>query len=95
VTALGVVGFACCELLMMRAETPGQFATALKWAHVPLWVVMVPLVGFVRLYLRAGRPWLAWAVCGLRTLAVLLNFLVGQNILLPQDHRRAAHSIPR
>jgi hypothetical protein len=24
-TALGVVGFASCELLMMRAETPGQF----------------------------------------------------------------------
>jgi two-component system, LuxR family, sensor kinase FixL len=43
-------------------------------------VLVVSLVGFVRLYLRIGRPWLAWTVCGLRTLALLLNFLVGQNL---------------
>ncbi|HTO64762.1 MAG TPA: ATP-binding protein, partial [Bradyrhizobium sp.] len=36
--------------------------------------------GFVRLHLRAGRPWLAWSICALRTLALLLNFLVGQNL---------------
>jgi hypothetical protein len=30
----------------------------------------VSLVGFVRLYLRAGRLWLAWTVCGLRTLSL-------------------------
>lgn len=27
-----------------------------RWLHVPLWVVIVSLVAFVRLYLRAGRP---------------------------------------
>ena len=64
----------------MRAETPAQFATALRWLHVPVWVIILSLVGFVRLHLRAGRPWLAWTICALRTLALLLNFLVGQNL---------------
>ena len=32
------------------------------------------------LHLRAGRSWLAWTVCGLRTFSVLLNFLTGQNL---------------
>ena len=68
------------ELWMIRAETPAQFATALRWLQLPVWVLIVSLVGFVRLRLRAGRPWLAWTICALRTFALLINFLVGQNL---------------
>ena len=78
--AIGTAAFAFCELWMMRAGTPAQFATVLKWAHVAVWLIVVSLVAFVRLHLKAGRPWLAWIVCGLRTLALVLNFLVGQNL---------------
>ncbi len=77
---VGVAAFAGCELWMMRAQTPEEFATALRWIHVPTWVVVVSLVGFVRFHLRAGRLWLAWSVFALRTLALLLNFLIGQNL---------------
>jgi two-component system, LuxR family, sensor kinase FixL len=76
----GIAALAGCELLMMRAETPAQFATALRWLHVPTWVIVLSMVGFIRLYLHAGRRWLAWAICALRTLALPLNFLVGQNL---------------
>jgi PAS domain S-box-containing protein len=79
-TAVGTAGMAYCELWMMQAETPGQFGTALRWLHVPAWALLVALVGFVRLYLRAGRSWLAWSFVGLRTLSLLLDFLVGQNL---------------
>jgi two-component system, LuxR family, sensor kinase FixL len=79
-TAVSTAAFAFCELQMMQAETPEEFATTLKWAHVPVWLVTISLVWFVRLYLRAGRTWLAWVVSGVRTLALLLNFLVGQNL---------------
>jgi PAS domain S-box-containing protein len=65
---------------MMRAETPEQFGRALRWGHVPVWVVVLSLVGFVRVYLRAGRPWLAWTTCALRTVSLLLNFVAGQNL---------------
>ena len=78
-TSVGVAVYAGCELSLMLAETPEQFAAALRWIQVPTWVIVVSLVGFVRLHLRAGRRWLAWSVFALRSLALLLNFLVGQN----------------
>jgi two-component system sensor kinase FixL len=65
---------------MMRAESPAQFATALRWLHFAAWVIIVSLIGFVLFYMRAGRPWLAWTVCTLRTFSLLLNFLTGQNL---------------
>jgi hypothetical protein len=61
-------------LALMRAETPEQFGLAVRWRHAPAWVIIVSLVGFVRLYLRAGRRWLAWAIVGVRTLSLILNF---------------------
>ena len=60
---------------MMRAETPAEFGLALRWAQLPVWVTIVSLVAFARLYLRAGRLWLALDGLGLRTLSLLLNFL--------------------
>jgi PAS domain S-box-containing protein len=79
-TSTAIAVYAIIELQLLRAETPAQFATALRWIHVPTWVLTLSLVGFVRFHLRAGRPWLAWTFCALRTLALLLNFLVGQNL---------------
>ncbi len=78
--ASAVVGLAVCELWMMRAATPAEFGTALRWLHVAGWATVLSMVGFARLYLRAGRPWLAWTFCALRTFALLPNFLSGPNI---------------
>ena len=78
--ATGTTAWIFCELWMMRAETPAEFATVLKWGHVAIWLLLVSLVAFVRFYLKAGRPWLAWMFWGVRTLALVLNFLVGQNL---------------
>ena len=71
---------AFCELWMMRAATPEQFGTALRWLHVPGWVIIVALVGFVQLHLRAGRSWLAWTVCGLARSHWSLTFCTGPNL---------------
>jgi PAS domain S-box-containing protein len=76
--AAGVIaGF---ELASMRAETTAQYGAVLRWAHLPVWMLIVSVVWFVRFYLRAGRPWLAWSVCGLRTLVLVLNFVFTPNI---------------
>jgi two-component system sensor kinase FixL len=86
-TATSTAGFAFCELWMMRADTPAEFATVLKWGHVVVWFLVVSNVGFVRFYLKAGRLWLAGTACILRTLALLLNFLTGQNL----NYREITH----
>jgi PAS domain S-box-containing protein len=76
--AAGVI--AGLELTTMRAETTAQYGALLRWAHLPVWMLIVSVVWFVHLYLRAGRRWLVWTVCGLRTLALVLNFLFTPNL---------------
>jgi two-component system sensor kinase FixL len=78
--AVGTAVLAGCELWMMRAETPIAYGTAVRWGHAPVWMLFVSLVGFVRLYLRAGRLWLAWMTCGLKTLSLILNFVFIPNL---------------
>ena len=53
----------------------------IRWAHVPVFFAVISIVGFVRLYLRAGRPWLGYTVCGLRLLVLIINFLSAQDRL--------------
>lgn len=78
--ALAAAALVWCDLAAMLADSPAQFASALRWAHLADWVIIVALAGFVRLYFRAGRTWLLWTVCGLLTVALLLNFSTGQNL---------------
>lgn len=91
-TAAGTAAFAACELWGMRVETPAELGVAMRWARVPGWVLTVSLVWFVRLYLRAGRLWLAWTVCGLRTLWLVLHFILTPN--LNYRHITAVRRIP-
>jgi len=78
--AASVAAMGAIELLEMHAETPRQLATLYLWYQIPIWAITLSFTGFVLVYLRAGRIWLWWVVCGLRTLALLLNFLTGQNL---------------
>lgn len=72
--AAATAALALCELWLLKSQTPTDYAQAVRWFHVPAWVTLVSLVGFVHFHFQAGRPWLGWTVCGLRTLALALNF---------------------
>lgn len=78
--AISAAVFGAFELAMMHAETPSEYQALLRWAHVPLSVFVLAIVGFVHFYLDAGRMWLAYAVCGVRLLALFLNFSTGANV---------------
>jgi len=65
---------------MLRSETTAQYGSLLQWEHLAIWVLVVALVWFGHLYLRAGRRWLVWTICGERTLVLILNFLFPPNI---------------
>src|SRR5438876_4305936 len=79
-SAVAAAAIAAFELAMMHAETVGRYEALLRWIHVPVWVLVVSFVCFVRVYLRAGRPWLAWSICGLRALVLILNFIFTPNL---------------
>src|SRR3954468_17109262 len=59
-TCAAVLAF--LELGMMTAQTPEAFSRPLRFYPLPLSVMILSLVCFVRLHLRAGRSWLAWAI---------------------------------
>ena len=78
--ALSAAAIAALELQLVHAETPKAYGAILRWRQLPVWTLVLSLVGFTRLYLRAGRPWLAWSACGLRTLVLVLNFVFTPNL---------------
>jgi len=71
---------AAYELQLIRADTPEEYGAILRWRPLSTWVLVLSLVAFTRLYLRAGRSWLAVGACGLQTLTVILNFLFTPNL---------------
>src|SRR5215472_17570720 len=77
VAGAALTGF---ELVLLEAQSAEDYAVILRWAQLPVWALVVSVVIFVRLYLRAGRWWLAWSVCGMRTLALILNFVFIPNL---------------
>jgi PAS domain S-box-containing protein len=65
---------------MLHSRTVAEYAALIRWIHLPVWVLTLSFVAFVRLYLRAGRVWLAWSIYGLRTLVLIIDFISTPNI---------------
>jgi PAS domain S-box-containing protein len=80
VVAIAVAAIAVCELIMMRAQTVEQFAAAMRWAHVPVFALVVAIVAYVLFNFRAGSLWLAWSACVLRFISLILNFHFDPNL---------------
>jgi PAS domain S-box-containing protein len=80
-SAVAAAVISAFELWILNATAVEQYQLLMRWIHVPVWVLTLSLVAFVRLYLNAGRPWLAWSIYVLRTLVLILNFIfpVGVN----------------
>ena len=47
-SALAAAAVAAFELVMLRADTIDQYAALVRWIHVPVWVLTVAFVAFVR-----------------------------------------------
>jgi len=80
--ALGTALLAFCELSMMMARTPDDYGHALRFAHVPVWITMVSMIGFMQVALKPRYRWLGWTVVGLRTVTLALNFSTGESLNL-------------
>src|SRR6266480_1417577 len=79
-SAVSAAVISAFELRMLNATTVEQYQLLTRWIHVPVWVLTVSFVAFVRLYLNAGRPWLAWSIYALRTLVLILNVIFSVSV---------------
>src|SRR5437667_12521584 len=68
------------ELQLIRADTTDEYGAILRWRPLSTWVLVLSLVACTRLYLRAGRSWMALSACGLQTLIVIVNFAFTPNL---------------
>jgi len=68
------------ELMAMKTASPEQMAALLRWVHLPVLVLSVGIIYFVRGYLASGRWWLAVTAIGLRCLALILSLTTGQSL---------------
>ena len=78
--AISATAFGAFELAMMRAQSPAVYVATLRWAHVPLAMVVLSMIWFVHFYFDAGRLWLAYAASSFRLLGLALNFVTGANV---------------
>ncbi|HSD75052.1 MAG TPA: PAS domain-containing protein, partial [Steroidobacteraceae bacterium] len=79
VAAMAAGATAVQEAFLMHAKTPAEYGELMRWMHVSIAAIVIAMVWFIRLHLRAGRLWLAWLVTGLRVLVLLVNFLTLPN----------------
>jgi two-component system, LuxR family, sensor kinase FixL len=78
--AVSIAFLAATELWMLRARTPEEYATALRWFQVPAWSGFLAIVGLVGLRLRPRFSWVGWLAAGLRTVSLIANFVSGPNL---------------
>ena len=80
IAAVGTAAFTACDLAAQLAPTAAQYGIAVRYAHLALWVGIIPLALFVRLRFHAGRTWLLWTFFALRTLSLFFDFFTGENL---------------
>jgi signal transduction histidine kinase len=84
IAALGVAVMSGMELMAMRSISISQVILLMRWIHVPMLVIWIAIICYVRYYFNAGRLWLAWTACCLRIFALILSFTTGQNLFFSE-----------
>jgi len=92
VAAICTAAIALCELAMLKAATPADYAAAQRWMNLPVALLLVALAGFAHHYLDARLRWLAVTAIALRLVSLVINFAVGEsgNFL----HVTSLHAVP-
>ncbi len=91
-TATSVAVYSIFELRFMRASTPDAVLAALRRGHLPIFLMFIGMVGFVRIYFRTARMWLGYLAIAVRGLSLVLNFTTGSGLNF--SHVDAMQALP-
>ena len=80
IVAASAAASAIGDMVILKAQTPEIYAAAQRWKDIPILLLLVGLAGFSYHYLKAGRRWLALTAIGLRLVALVINFSVGESL---------------
>lgn len=74
IAAIAIAVLAVFEMFAMKAASVEQLGMLQRWAAIPVAVLMLAIMAFVRVFFGTGRLWLAYSVCALRLLMLIVNF---------------------
>ena len=57
--SIAVASLAGLELSLLEANSLQQYESLLHWAQLPVWAMVVSILGLVWSWFRTGRTWLA------------------------------------
>ena len=84
---LGTIGIAVAELAAMYATSVTQYGDVLRWGQVPMFLLVVSIVGFVHLYFGTGRLWLGAMTCAVRLACLIIDFTSPSNLIYKEITR--------
>jgi len=84
--AVSLSVMAMFELLALHARTPAELGALIRWMHVPVTLLVVSLVAFVRLSFGTRYFTLAAVAIALRVAALAANFTTGMNLNFASIH---------
>jgi len=73
--AVAVAVISLLELTLLCTTEVTDYDRILRWSSIPIAVMVISVVGFVRTFFGTGRNWLAWPAVALILLSQLANFI--------------------
>jgi two-component system, LuxR family, sensor kinase FixL len=73
--ACAVAAVSVFELMLLRTKDLDHYNEVLRWAALPIWVMVASVTGFIWSFFRTGRLWLACTAVGLNLVANLMNII--------------------
>ena len=84
--AVALSAMSVLELVALHARTPAELGSLIRWMHVPIAVLVVALVIFVRLSFGTRYFALAAVAVALRLVALVADFTTGVNLNFASIH---------
>lgn len=81
------------ELALLVTTSIDIYNELLRYENVAIFMILVPMIWFVQLYLKTGRSWLAVTITILWSLGIIANFLSQNNLTFTEIYELKQVSI--
>jgi PAS domain S-box-containing protein len=85
--AFSAAASAQLELALMHAGSTAVYAELVRWQNLVVFLILIPLVWAVYLYLGRRRRWLVWVVTLLWCVALVINFSAASSVTFTEVER--------
>jgi PAS domain S-box-containing protein len=84
ITAFAAAFFAVTDLVYFNSETMEGLVSAVRWANLGVYGILIGLVWFLYFYFRTARLWLAWTITAIWSLLIIINFISPNSMVYTQ-----------